>query len=108
MTRDLARETTSELVGTAILVAIVVGSGIAAQRLSDALRKRWTDEVVKAAAVVVTMGCGDSCPLYPGKRYLDWSVTDPAGQTLEVTESIAADIEARVDALLDELIGAQL
>ena len=74
--------------------------------LDEEFPKPLTDDVVRAADVVVTMGCGDSCPLYAGKRYLDWSVTDPAGQTLEVTETIAQDIEARVDALLDELIGA--
>ena len=74
--------------------------------LDEEFPKPLTDDVVRAADVVVTMGCGDSCPLYAGKRYLDWSVTDPAGQTLEVTETIAEDIEARVDALLDELIGA--
>ena len=75
--------------------------------LHEEFPKPLTDDVVRAADVVVTMGCGDSCPLYAGKRYLDWAVADPAGQTLEVTETIAADIEARVDALLAELIGAQ-
>lgn len=75
--------------------------------LDDEFPKPLTDDVVRAADVVVTMGCGDSCPLYAGKRYLDWSVADPAGQSLEVTEAIAGDIEAHVDALLDELIGAK-
>jgi arsenate reductase len=75
--------------------------------LDEEFPKPLTDDVVQAADVVVTMGCGDSCPLYAGKRYLDWSVTDPAGKSLDVTESIAVDIEARVDALLHELIGDQ-
>lgn len=52
-----------------------------------------TDDVGQAVDVVVIMGCGDSCPLYVSKRYLDWSVTDPAGKSLDVTESIAVDIE---------------
>lgn len=64
-----------------------------------------TDDVVQAADVIVTMGCGDSCPLYVGKRYQDWTVTDPAGKSIQETEQIAADIEARVDALLAELLG---
>lgn len=75
--------------------------------LDEEFPKPLTDDVVQAADVIVTMGCGDSCPLYVGKRYLDWSVTDPAGKSLEETEQIAADIEARVDALLTELIGDQ-
>ena len=85
-------------------VAVMRARGIS---LDEEFPKPLTDDVVRAADVVVTMGCGDSCPLYAGKRYLDWSVTDPAGQTLEVTETIAQDIEAHVDALLAELIGAQ-
>lgn len=75
--------------------------------LDEEFPKPLTDDVVQAADVVVTMGCGDSCPLYAGKRYLDWVVTDPAGKSLEVTESIAVDLEARVDALLNELLGDQ-
>ena len=75
--------------------------------LDEEFPKPLTDDVVQAADVVVTMGCGDFCPLYAGKRYLDWAVTDPAGKSLDVTESIAVDIEARVDALLNELLGDQ-
>lgn len=65
--------------------------------------KPWTDEVVRAADVVITMGCGDACPVFPGKDYRDWDVADPAG--LEVTEvrTIRDDLERRVLALLDEL-----
>jgi len=65
--------------------------------------KPLTDEVVRAADVVVTMGCGDSCPVYPGRRYLDWELEDPAGLPLARVREIRDDIEWRVRALLDEL-----
>jgi len=58
---------------------------------------------VRAADVVVTMGCGDACPIYPGKRYLDWELTDPAGKSLEEVRPIRDAIQARVTALLGEL-----
>lgn len=69
--------------------------------------KPLTDDVVRAADVIITMGCGDSCPLYAGKRYLDWTVADPAGLDLDQTEHIARDIAARVDTLLTELLADQ-
>jgi len=65
--------------------------------------KPWTDEIVRAADVVVTMGCGDACPLYPGKRYEDWELDDPAGQPVEKVRRIRDDIQARVRTLLREL-----
>ena len=65
--------------------------------------KPLTDDVVRAADVVVTMGCGDACPVYPGKRYLDWQVRDPAGLSLGEVRAIRDDIDARVRALLAEL-----
>jgi len=65
--------------------------------------KRWTDEVVGAADVVVTMGCGDACPFVPGKRYEDWPLDDPAGQPIEVVRGIRDAIEQRVRGLLDDL-----
>ena len=65
--------------------------------------KPWTDEVIRAADVVITMGCGDSCPIFPGKRYEDWEVADPAGQELEDVRSIRDDIEGRVKVLLGQL-----
>src|SRR2546426_8080130 len=68
--------------------------------------KPLTDEAVQAADLVITMGCGDACPFYPGKRYLDWEVPDPAGRTLEETRPIRDDIERRVLALLEELVPA--
>lgn len=71
--------------------------------LSQEFPKPLTDEVVEAADVVITMGCGDACPIYPGKRYLDWEVDDPAGQPIETVRRIRDDIRARVAALLDEM-----
>ena len=62
-----------------------------------------TDEVVRAADAVITMGCGDACPIYPGKRYQDWEVGDPAGQALPRVRAIRDEIDARVQALLAEL-----
>ena len=63
-----------------------------------------TDSVVRAD-VVITMGCGDSCPFYPGKRYQDWQLTDPAGQPIEVVRQVRDEIRARVEQLIDELLG---
>ncbi len=71
--------------------------------LSEEFPKPLSDEVVRAADVVITMGCGDACPIYPGKRYMDWDVPDPAGQPREVVEAIVEDIEQRVRKLLAEL-----
>jgi arsenate reductase len=68
--------------------------------------KKLTTEMGLEATVIVTMGCGDACPVYPGKRYLDWELTDPAGKSVEVVREIRDDISARVQALLTEL-GAQ-
>lgn len=68
----------------------------------------WADEIVRAADVVVTMGCGDACPVFPGKRYLDWELDDPSGQPLEVVRRIRDDLEARVRGLLTELVPAKL
>jgi protein-tyrosine-phosphatase len=65
--------------------------------------KPWTQEVVQAADVVVTMGCGDACPLYPGKRYEDWELDDPAGQDVAAVRPIRDEIEQRVRALLASL-----
>ncbi len=65
--------------------------------------KPWTDEIVQAADVVITMGCGDACPIFPGKRYEDWTLNDPAGQDLEHVRPIRDEIEQRVRHLLDQL-----
>ena len=63
----------------------------------------WADEIVRAADVIVTMGCGDACPFYPGKRYVDWELDDPAGRPLEEVRPIRDEIEQRVRALLASL-----
>jgi arsenate reductase (thioredoxin) len=63
----------------------------------------WTEETLGAADVVVTMGCGDTCPVLPGKRYLDWELTDPAGRGIEDVRPIRDDIRDRVAGLLEEL-----
>ncbi|TDC83276.1 arsenate reductase ArsC [Micromonospora sp. KC606] len=71
--------------------------------ISEEFPKPWTDEVVRAADVVVTMGCGDACPVFPGTRYEDWTVADPAGRDLTGVRPIRDEIERRVRRLLDEL-----
>lgn len=65
--------------------------------------KRLADEDAREADVIVTMGCGDACPLYPGKRYLDWDLEDPAGEPVEVVRPIVDEIDHRVRNLLEEL-----
>jgi arsenate reductase len=72
--------------------------------LGEEFPKPLTDEVVRAADAVITMGCGDACPIYPGKRYLDWELDDPAGKGLETVRAIRNDIDSRVQALLAELV----
>jgi len=71
--------------------------------ISGEFPKPWTDEIVKAADVVVTMGCGDACPIFPGKRYVDWAIADPAGMSLEEIRPIRDEIRDRVSALISEL-----
>lgn len=71
--------------------------------LSQEFPKPLTDDAVRAADVVITMGCGDVCPVYPGKRYLDWELDDPADQPIEVVRRIRDDIRVRVSGLLTEL-----
>ena len=71
--------------------------------LSREFPKPLSDDALRAADVVIIMGCGDACPFYPGKRYLDWEVADPAGQPIERVREIRDDIRARVEALLTEL-----
>jgi arsenate reductase len=72
--------------------------------MSQAFPKPLTDEVVRAADVVITMGCGDACPIYPGKKYEDWALDDPAGQDLETVRRIRDEIDARVQKLTAELL----
>jgi protein-tyrosine-phosphatase len=72
--------------------------------LSEEFPKPLTDEVVRAADVVITMGCGDACPIYPGKRYEDWDLEDPAGKDLETVRRIRDEIDGRVQTLIGELL----
>ena len=73
--------------------------------ISGELPKPLTDEGVRAADVVITMGCGDACPIYPGKRYEDWELEDPAGKDLETVRGIRDELSQRVSGLLQELTG---
>ena len=71
--------------------------------ISREFPKPWTEDILRAADVVVTMGCGDACPIFPGKRYADWELDDPAGQGVEAVRPIRDEIERRVRALLIDL-----
>jgi len=75
--------------------------------LSKEFPKPMTDDVVRAADAVITMGCGDACPIYPGKKYEDWDVQDPAGQDLATVRHIRDDIARRVDWLIEDLTRAK-
>jgi arsenate reductase (thioredoxin) len=83
------------------VVAVLKEGGL---DLSREFPKPLTDDDANAADVVVTMGCGDKCPFYPGKRYLDWELEDPAGLPIELVRPIIAEIDRRVRALLAELV----
>jgi protein-tyrosine-phosphatase len=84
--------------------AVVEAMSELAVDMGEEFPKPLTDEVVKAADVVITMGCGDACPIYPGKRYEDWELQDPAGQDLETVREIRDDLDARVRKLVAELL----
>jgi protein-tyrosine-phosphatase len=91
-------EPAAEINPAAVAVMREVGIDI-----SQELPKPWTDDIVRAADVVVTMGCGDACPFYPGKRYEDWELDDPAGQPLHAVRPIRDQIATKVRALLASL-----
>jgi protein-tyrosine-phosphatase len=88
----------NEINPSAIAAMAEVGIDITAE-----FPKPWTDEIVQAADVVITMGCGDACPIIPGKRYVNWELPDPAGQSVDAVRPIRDDIEERVRRLLSEL-----
>jgi arsenate reductase len=71
--------------------------------IADQQPKPWSDQMLGAVDVIVTMGCGDTCPVLPGKRYEDWELTDPAGQPIEVVRAVRDEIEARVRDLVARL-----
>ena len=75
--------------------------------ISDQTPKVLTADAVQASDVVITMGCGDACPIFPGKRYLDWDLEDPAGQGVEAVRPIRDEIKARIEVLLAELLSDQ-
>jgi len=83
--------------------AVVAAPAEVGLDVSREFPKPMTDEVVKAADVVITMGCGDACPIYPGKRYEDWALEDPAGKDIDTVRRIRDEIEERVKALVAEL-----
>jgi arsenate reductase (thioredoxin) len=87
-----------ELNGAAVAAMAEVGIDIAAE-----LPQPWTDEIVRAVDVIVSIGCGDACPIYPGKRYEDWDLPDPSGQPVEVVREIRDDVRTRVEALIASL-----
>jgi arsenate reductase len=83
------------------VVAVMAELGL---DLAGEVPKRLTTDTVQAADVVITMGCGDACPIFPGKRYLDWELDDPAGKTVAEVRPIRDEIDARVRRLLTELV----
>jgi arsenate reductase (thioredoxin) len=84
--------------------AVIEAMGEIGVDMSEEFPKPLTDEVVKAADVVITMGCGDACPIYPGKRYEDWELDDPAGQDVASVRVIRDEIDRRVQLLVDALL----
>ncbi|WP_405910829.1 MULTISPECIES: three-helix bundle dimerization domain-containing protein [unclassified Streptomyces] len=89
----------AETINPAVIQALTE-AGVQA---TDAFPKPLTDEVVQAADIVITMGCGDACPVVPGRRYLDWPVADPKGAPIAVVRSIRDEIDAHITELLDSL-----
>jgi arsenate reductase (thioredoxin) len=84
--------------------AVVEALGEIGADISKEFPKPITDEAVRAADTVITMGCGDACPIYPGKRYEDWELEDPAGKDIETVRQIRDQIAERVERLLSELV----
>lgn len=87
-----------ELNRAAVAAMAEVGIDIATE-----LPQPWTDEIARSVDVIVSMGCGDACPVYPGKRYEDWDLPDPSGQPIEVVREIRDDVRTRVEALIASL-----
>jgi protein-tyrosine-phosphatase len=89
--------------GTAVNPSAVAAMAEVGIDIRQEYPKPWTQEIVQAADVVITMGCGDACPIFPGKRYEDWTLDDPAGQSVEAVRPIRDEIGERVRALLESL-----
>ena len=98
LVRSAGSEPVDELDPTVIAAMAELGLD-----LSGEYPKPLSDGAVRAADVVVTMGCGDACAVYPGKRYLDWELVDPAGQSIEVVRRIRDEIDRHVRLLVEEL-----
>jgi protein-tyrosine-phosphatase len=90
--------------GSEINPAVIVAMNELGVDMSEEFPKPLTDEVVRAADVVITMGCGDACPIYPGKKYEDWQLDDPAGQDLDTVRGIRDELDRRVHDLIGELL----
>jgi len=90
--------------GATLNPAVVAAMREVGLDISSETPKKLSDEMARRADVIVTMGCGDECPYYPGKRYDDWELTDPAGKDLETVRAIRDDIEGRVRHLIAELL----
>lgn len=90
--------------GERINPAVVEAMGELGVDMSQEFPKPLVDEIVQAADVVITMGCGDACPIYPGKRYEDWQLDDPAGQDVDAVRRIRDEIDARVQVLVAGLL----
>ena len=84
--------------------AVVEAMGELGIDISDERPKKLEDGMVRTSDVVITMGCGDACPIYPGKRYEDWELEDPSGKDLETVRGIRDEVEKRIDALLSDLL----
>ena len=99
--RSAGSEPADQVNPAAVRAMAEVGINIAAQK-----PKILTDQAVRESDMVITMGCGDSCPFYPGKRYEDWVLDDPAGKDVAAVRPIRDEIRRRVEALLDDLVPA--
>jgi arsenate reductase (thioredoxin) len=99
--RSAGSEPADQVNPAAVQVMAEVGIDIAAEK-----PKILTDQAVRESDVVITMGCGDTCPFYPGKRYEDWVLDDPAGKDVAAVRPIRDEIRRRVEALLDDLVAA--
>ena len=89
--------------GTEVNPAAIAAMAERGIDISGEYPKPWTDEIVRAADVVITMGCGDACPIFPGKRYEEWDLDDPAGQGVDAVRPIRDNIERRVLSLSTQL-----
>lgn len=106
--RHLAGDAVSVFSGGSNPGAMVNPSAVAAMEevgvdISEAVPQRWTDEIVRGADVVITMGCGDTCPVFPGVRYEDWPIADPAGKDVAAVRPIRDELRTRVESLMASL-----